>query len=269
MITNKCKSFLTVLGVSFALSSGAALSAPTIYTPITGFQDDDLDWVIDNNNNGIIDIGDDLIAVVEITNTFSVLPAGSTAPIGPGEELTGIVELTVTGDVSTTGIPGSLEFGPMAGGVLGGNDVIGLWLDGTPDLDVVAVNCGSLAACTALAIDGASYLTAGLIAANGDSWAVPGGGITNIATVLASAATTTVGFVNFDTTITSNGAGLQLLDNNLTGSGNILGGQGLTNGAIARSDFDFQINVPEPGVLALFAIGLMGFGFANNKKRQA
>ena len=42
-------------------------------------------------------------------------------------------------------------------------------------------------------------------------------------------------------------------------SGTILGGAGLTNGAFAHSDFDAQkLTVPEPGVLALLAVGLLG-----------
>lgn len=268
MINNTRKSVVAALGLGFALSSGYVASAPVLFTPVTSFEDDNLDYVIDIDGDGRVSIGDNLVAFFEVNATFDP-NANVSVPI-PGGELTGIVELTVTGGGfdPITGLVSPFTFGAMAGGLLDNNEVIKVFFDDGSGANVdFGLSCANFGACQTAATDGADYLTASLEA--GDTWgaiAFPGGDV--LANVQAGGSATPFALVSYDVTITDNPFGIPLLDNRLTGGGNILGGDGLTNGATGRSDFDFAINVvPEPGMLALLAVGLMGFGFAYNKKQ--
>jgi hypothetical protein len=285
---NRIKLFLAtalavgVLGVGL-ISSPA--SAVTYFPPLTGFQDDDLDFFIDNDGDTLISSGDRLVGVVEWTETQSLAPSGSSATIAP-DELTGVFDLTV---VSVVG--GVITFAPTnttgSEGLLAGQPAgtaVSIYLDDSPDLNLVAVNCTSQANCIALASDGSLYMNVGFGGDADESWTaftLPGGDDPD--QVAAGAGTTTFGFFNYFLSILTNntgqtfglqsctpfcGAGDGLIE--LSGSGNILGGAGLTNGAFARSDGDFQVAiVPEPSTLLLFGAGLLGvnfFGRRRNKK---
>jgi len=108
------KPIIAALGLGLATLSGSA-AAVTLFSPITGFQDNNVDFVIHgvDGDPDLLDVGDTLISVFEIDNTFGVL-SGGTAPIGNNQELTGVAAITLlstTATLDTLGENNNLIFG--------------------------------------------------------------------------------------------------------------------------------------------------------------
>src|SRR5690606_20459106 len=124
----------------------APASALTFFSPVTSFEDDDLDAVIDVDGNGEISVGDRLVSVIKWTRTSGIFAGQGPVDIGPAEELTGLADITVSAIVGN-----QIFFAPSgAAGLLAAfapGTMVATWLDGTPDLDVINSNCGNQASC--------------------------------------------------------------------------------------------------------------------------
>lgn len=274
----KFKTLPYILGL-FILSNAA--SALTYY-PTTKFQDDDVEQWIDTNSNGTLDIGDRFVTVIEIGNTEDVF-SSATSSIGPAQELSGISDITIVAGTGTLLDPW-LFGGSGAAGYLSSyaaGTMAAFFLDATDNISLTGnTNCASVAACISAAINGnIPYLTAGLTSAADGIWSAQAltVGAYTPSTLTSVPSSTNVAAVNYALSIIVNNTGKTFKSvacpvcgdgfADMVGSGTVQGGQGLTNGFQARSDFDFQVEViPEPEIIALLGIGLLGLGLTTRRR---
>lgn len=171
-----------VIGALAFTSSATVLASPTYYFPTTTLQDDFLDFLVDYDGDNLVSMNDRILTVFEVYST-SGAGQGST-DIAP--ELTGIIDLKVTGLTASQENPGTfiMSFGAWDGGFLSGlsgfgltdpiysqatsntplaGTVLQLWNGGGNNLtiDAATTNCTSFNDCVSRASDGAFYLAAG------------------------------------------------------------------------------------------------------------
>ncbi|HMR69875.1 MAG TPA: PEP-CTERM sorting domain-containing protein [Rubrivivax sp.] len=290
MMKFKPRAAIAAIAAGFgALALASAAQAFPIYEPITVFEDDNLEYLsLDANTNGNLDVGDQLRGVVDFTKIYGAFGGGPTDLGAP--ELTALFELQVSSKVATA-TPGKFNFtfAPTAGftATYGAGAMVAVFEDPSDDLQTIGTPCASIAACETAATNGTHVLTLGFNDAD-DFW-LTSDAVESFAAVAGLPAATKVGFNNYLLSILFNNTpytwnqqdasgvyallGLACADDCLVdviGSGDSLGGQGLTNGYQARSDIDAQIAfIPEPGALGLAGLALAGLGLARRRRSIA
>lgn len=294
------------LAASYYAAPALATSIP-LPGGIAILEDDNIEYIMDAQGNLIdpdsaaadrpLAVGDTLHAVITFDKVQ--LPDSSTfAELGATDlELTGISVIEVKSIVNNTIIFGTNSAFETT---YGSGAIAALFAQNPGDL-FTSCNTGGVAGCETAATNGDPWMTVGF-GDEDDFWFASGGldlggaiipiSASTIADVADGAATTKFGVANYNLSVLENNTGRILLPQysltadlrctgglspagcdgyvDIIGSGDILGGAGLTGPWFARSDFDFQINVvPVPATLGIMGLGLLGLGFSARRKKHA
>ena len=269
----------TLAALVATLGTIGSANALALFNGENILEDDNREYLIKGTGNtdaGTLQIGDKLRGVIEFGQILEGNGPGTLNPINP--ELTGIFETQIVNIIGTTIIWGSSA---SFTSVYGAGAMVALYTGGT-NLDINGAP--SIAAAELAATDGALWAVAGFADAD-DQWVSFNSNL-NWGVVTGLGGATKVATVNYSLSLLVNNTGYlfneQALDcipvggpfvcagdgkTDIVGSGDVLGGRGLTNGYGARSDIDVTLNaIPEPGSLALIALGLLGAGSLSRRR---
>jgi len=237
----------------------------------TLLEDDDFEVQgVDLNGNGLLDVGDTLTGIFDITQVYNNSnPAQHYDPL----ELTGVFTTLVTGKFFS-GLPGRYNY---TFGAVGADGVIfQFYTDPSNNFSGATSECATVAACTARATDGDLWAEFGFTGDLDEQWNAFGAPEdTSLFDQLTS--DQAAGSFQFALGIITDNTdyGLQEFDLGgcgilftcagdgrvgLSGSGSVLGVSNLDTPFDISSDTDFRVSsIPEPSMIGLLGLSLLGF----------
>lgn len=278
-------SAIAALGLGASGIAQATPIANQFFPGINQLSDNNAEYLINSNGtlsdsgDSTLDMGDRLVGMFTIETIEQLVGGGSNNLNASGRELTGIFDVTVTSKTATlTGFNYFFE-------ATAGDDIaIRVFDDGVQDYsridDGTGTRAARLATLMGTASGGLSFLDLGVdqywfsatttddIAAIG---ALPPGQAVNSFLVSLNIINNNSGleFDKVDCGVSPAGP-LAFHQTDVCGSGSLLGVAGATTPFDSFSNVDFAVNViPEPSVLALMGLGLLGMGISLRKRNAA